>query len=118
MGAHVVDVRAVLDGKVWPQDVHDFVGDHVDILDEQLALTDDAGRVAVARQLMELLSDPDLLIRTYAVLALGRACRIVGVDLMRTAVDEAYDALNVPGVPLWQVRGATLWDEAQTRLAV
>ena len=117
MGANDVDVRRVLAGEVWPRDVHDFVGDHLDILDEQLAMLDATQRADAAHQLLALLSDSDLSVRTYAVLGLGRACAVLGVAEVRAAVALAQPALDVVGAPMWQVRAATLWLEATQRLA-
>ena len=111
-----LDVRAILDGQVWPQNVHDFGGDNVDILDEQLALLNDDERADAAQQVLALLADPDILIRSYAVLSLRRAKNIVGEDAVRDALAEHHAHLAVPGAPMWQVHHDTLWDEAQYRL--
>ena len=111
-----VDVRAVLDGKVWPQDVHDFVGDVVDILDEQLELADPPERVQAARDLLELLAEPDLVIRTWAVVGIRRALRILGDDPVEDALERHAAHLTVPGAPMWQVSQETLLAEARYRL--
>ncbi|MEI7991576.1 MAG: hypothetical protein WCH93_03995 [Actinomycetota bacterium] len=111
-----IDVRAVLDGKVWPQDVHDFVGDVVDILDEQFAQAGPAERDAAARDLLDLLADDDLVIRTWAVVGIRRALRVLGDDAVFGALDTHRDALSVAGVSLWQVSQPTLLAEARYRL--
>ena len=111
-----IDVRAVLAGAVWPQNVHDFGGDNVDILDEQLALVDDDARTDAAHQLLALLADSDLVIRSYAVLSLQRAKKVLGEAPVRAALEAHRADLAVPGAPMWQVQHDTLWDEAQYRL--
>ena len=111
-----LDVRAILDGQVWPQNVHDFGGDNVDILDEQLALVDDDAQTDAAQQLLALLADPDILIRSYAVLSLRRAKDILGEEAVRNAMNAHQTHLTVPGAPMWQVHHDSLWDEAQYRL--
>jgi hypothetical protein len=111
-----IDVRAVLDGKVWPQDAHDFVGDVVDILDEQFAQAGPAECDAAARDLLDLLADDDLVIRTWAVVGIRRALRVLGDDAVLGALDTHRDVLSVAGVSLWQVSQPTLLAEARYRL--
>ena len=87
----------VLDSKVWPQDVHDFVGDVVDILDEQLELADVDERQQAARDLLDLLAEPDLVIRTWAVVGIRRALRILGDDPVKDALER--HAVHLTEVP-------------------
>jgi hypothetical protein len=111
-----IDVRAVLAGNVWPENVHDFSGDNLDIFDEQVAPLDDADRRDAALQILHLLGDPDLVIRSYAVLALCRAKAVVGEPEVRAAIAHAAEHLDVPGAPMRQVHHATLLEEAEYRL--
>ena len=111
-----IDVRAVLDSKVWPQDVHDFVGDVVDILDEQLALADPGDQEQAARDLLALFADDDLVIRTWAVVGVRRAMRILGDVAVLEALEEFRGKLDVPGAPMWQVSQSTLLAEARYRI--
>ena len=96
--------------------VHDFVGDVVDILDEQLAEAGPAEREAAARDLLDLLADDDLVIRTWAVVGIRRALRVLGDDAVLGALDTHRDVLSVAGVSLWQVSQPTLLAEARYRL--
>jgi hypothetical protein len=107
----VVDVREILDGKVWPRDVHDFVGGPMEILDEQMQDATDADRLDAVDQLIRLFADDDLLIRTYAVLSSRHVARILGPDALRRAADSHWATLNVKGSPVWQHRCATLSGE-------
>lgn len=111
-----VDVRAVLAGNVWPQDVHDFVGDVVDILDEQLELVSPDERAVAAVDLLGLLGDDDLVIRTWAVIGIRRALRVLGNDVVHAAIARHEPMLDVPGAPIWQVSQPTLLAEARYRL--
>lgn len=111
-----IDVRAVLDSKVWPQDVHDFVGDVVDILDEQLALADPVEQEQAARDLLALLADDDLVIRTWAAIGVRRALRILGDVEVLEALERFRASLDVAGAPMWQVSQPTLLAEARYRI--
>jgi hypothetical protein len=111
-----IDVRAVLDSKVWPQDVHDFVGDVVDILDEQLELADPVEQEQAARDLLSLFADDDLVIRTWAVIGIRRSLHILGDVEVLEALEHHRSTLDQPGAPLWQVNQATLLAEARYRI--
>ena len=113
-----IDVRAILDGQVWPRDVHDFLGDVVDILDEQLEPLDQPDRVDAAQQLLSLLGEDDLIIRTWAVLSLGRAVSILGIEPVRAAITANNDFLDVAPPEMWRVQHPTLREEANYRLTV
>ena len=113
-----LDVRRILDGQVWPRDPHDFVGDVVDILDEQLADADVAERQDAARQLLALLRDDDLRIRGFAVLAVRRAMAILDETTVRREVSASAQWLEVAPPPMWQITHATLAAEADYRLRV
>jgi hypothetical protein len=91
-----IDVRAILDGQMWPRDVHDFVGDVVDILDEQLEPLDNDDRGDVAHQLLDLLGDDDLILRTWAVLSLRRATEILGINEVQATITDHQQQLDVP----------------------
>ncbi len=112
----MLDVRLILDGKVWPRDPHDFVGCVVDILDEQLADADAATRLDAARQLLGLLGEPNLVIRSFAVLALRRAMNILGEASVREAVAAYRGSLDTAPAPIWQLSQPTLLAEAEFRL--
>ncbi len=111
-----IDVRSVFDGKVWPQDPHDFVGDEIDILREQLALSDDEARADAADQVLHLLADQDIAIRARAVLALEVVRPWLDDAAISLALHTHRSALGVTPPPMWQIRTATLWDEAHRRL--
>jgi hypothetical protein len=113
-----LDVRRILDGQVWPRDPHDFGGDVVDILDEQLSTVGDADRQDAARQLLALFRDPDLVIRGFAVLAIRRALAAIGEEAVRQALADSSDRLAVAPAPMWQISHATLAEEAEYRLRV
>ncbi len=113
-----IDVRSVLDGKVWPKDPHDFVGDEIDILREQLALIDDEAGADAANQILHLLGDHDIAIRARAVLALEVMRPWLDDATIRLALHTHRSALGVTPPPMWQIRAATLWDEAHHRLDV
>jgi hypothetical protein len=111
-----IDVRSVLDGKVWPQDPHDFVGDEVDILREQLARSDDEARADAADQVLHLLADQDIAIRARAVLALETVRPWLDDATISHALRINRATLLVTPPPMWQISTATLWDEAHRRL--
>ncbi len=111
-----IDVRSILDCKVWPQDVHDFVGDVVDILDEQLEPLDQIERRDAANQVLSLLGDDDLVIRSWAVLSLRRVVDILGIDQARDAVDSRSRYLTVAPPDMWRIQYPTLLEEANYRL--
>lgn len=111
-----IDVRAVLDGQVWPRDVHDFVGDVVDILDEQLEPLNAEDRVEAAHQLLDLLGDDDLILRTWAVLSLRRATEILGIDEVQAAITGHQEQLDVTPPEIWRVQNPTLLEEALFRV--
>lgn len=110
-----IDVRAILDGQVWPQDVHDFVGDVGDILDEQLEPLDNDDRIDAAHQLLDLLGDDDLVLRTWAVLSLRRATEILGIDEVQAAITGHREHLDITPPDMWRVQHPTLLEEAQFR---
>ena len=112
----IVDVREILDGKVWPRDVHDFVGGPMEILDEQMEDASDADRADAVQQLTGLFADDDILIRTYAVLSSRHVIRILGPDALREAVAAHASTLEVKGAPVWQHRCATLDEEIRQLL--
>ena len=111
-----IDVRSVLDGKVWPQDPHDFVGDEIDILREQLVLIDDEARADAAHQVLHLLADRDIAIRSRAVLALETVRPWLDDAAIGHALHTNRATLLVTPPAMWQIRTATLWDEAHHRL--
>jgi hypothetical protein len=111
-----IDVRSVLDAKVWPQDPHDFVGDEIDILREQLALIDDEARADAADQVLHLLGDHDIAIRARAVLALEVLRPWLDDAAISLALQTHRSALGVSPPSMWQIREGTLWDEALHRL--
>jgi hypothetical protein len=113
----MLDVRNILDGQVWPRNVHDFGGDVTDILMEQLEGGDSATIADAAQQLFELFRDDELLIRSYAVLAIGSIRKVVQTELIRQAVEQAELFLKVAPVPIWQISHASLWEEALYRLS-
>lgn len=104
-------MREILDGKVWPRDVHDFVGGPMEILDEQMADASDSDRADAVRQLIGLFGDDDLLIRTFAVLSSRHIVRNLGPEALRDAARAHATTLGVKGSPIWQHRCATLGDE-------
>ncbi len=104
----MVDVREVLDGNVWPQDVRSFGGDEVDILAEQLVLGDDSVRRAAAVALLELFGDRDPVIRTLAVKALPLVRANLTAGEIRTAIRRHHDALLIAPVEHRNVRFPTL----------
>ena len=106
-----VDVREILEGKVWPRDVHSFGGGPMEILDEQMEDASDADRLDAVRQLIALFADDDLLIRTYAVLSSRHVARILGPASLREAADSHVVSLSVKGSPVWQHRRETLASE-------
>ena len=106
-----MDVREILDGKVWPRDVHDFVGGPMEILDEQMEDASDADRTDAIRQLAELFADDDILIRTYAVLSSRHIIRVLGPEALREAALQHASSLDAKGAPVWQHRCATLGEE-------
>ena len=106
-----MDVREILDGKVWPRDVHDFVGGPMEILDEQMADADDKDRLDAAHQIISLFGDDNLLIRTFAVLSSRHVVRLLGSDALRRAADGYRATLDVKGSPVWQHRCETLMGE-------
>lgn len=106
-----VDVREILEGKVWPRDVHSFGGGPMEILDEQMEDASDADRLDAVRQLIALFADDDLLIRTYAVLSSRHVARILGPASLREAADSHVASLGVKGSPVWQHRRETLASE-------
>ena len=112
----MIPVRAILNGDVWPQDPHDFVGDEVDILAEQLDLVDNAARHAAALDVLDLLGDDDINIRARAVIALS----LVQGDATNAAIDAAlsrhHQTLDVAPPPMWQIRAHTLRAEAESRI--
>lgn len=112
-----IDVRSVLDGKVWPRDVHDFLGDVVDILDEQLEPLDQSERIDAATQLLVLLGDDDLIIRSWAVLSLRRAVEILGIGHAQAAVNAHAEDLDVISPEMWRIQHPTLLEEANYRLS-
>ena len=111
-----IDVRSVLDGEVWPQDPHDFVGDEIDILREQLGLSEDEARADAAGQVLQLLADQDIAIRARAVLALETVRPWLDDATISHALRTNRAALGVAPPPMWQIRAATLWEEALHRL--
>jgi len=113
----MLDVRNILDGQVWPRNVHDFGGDVTDILMEQLEGCGSATIADAAQQLFELFRDDELLIRSYAVLAIGSIRKVVQTELIRQAVEQAELFLKVAPVPIWQISHASLWEEALYRLS-
>jgi hypothetical protein len=113
-----IDVRSVLDGKVWPQDPHDFVGDEIDILREQFALIDHEARTDAAHQILHLLGDQDIAIRARAVLALETVRPWLDDATINHALRTNRATLFVTPPPMWQIRTATLWDEANRQLGL
>jgi hypothetical protein len=111
-----IDVRSVLDGQVWPQDPHDFVGDNVDILREQLSLADEQACTEAASQVLHLLGDHDIAIRAHAVVALAAVRRWLDDDAIDQSLRRNRSVLLVDPPPMWQIRASTLWAEAHHRL--
>lgn len=114
----MLDVRNILDGQVWPKNVHDFGGDVTDILMEQLEgcapdVIDNA-----AAQVFTLFCDDNLLIRSFAVLAIGNLRQLVDCQHIEQALQLAKSCLSVAPAPIWQISHATLWEEAFYRLNV
>ena len=56
------------------------------------------------------------MIRTWAVVGIRRALRILGDDPVEDALERHAVHLNVSGAPMWQVSQETLFAEARYRL--
>lgn len=115
--APAIDVRAALDGKVWPSDPHDFVGDELDILDEQVAQVGIDGRVTAAKALLELVHDPDRIIRSLAVGALASVHDGLETKDLVVAEQEAGALLDETAVTRNRMSGRTIRDELHLRIA-
>ncbi len=114
----MLDVRNILDGQVWPKNVHDFGGDVTDILMEQLEGCDPATIADAMQQLFLLFADEDLIIRSYAVLAISNVKKLVDESLIHSALELSASSLKVAPAPIWQISHSTLWDEAIFRLSI
>jgi len=114
----MLDVRNILDGQVWPRNVHDFGGDLTDILMEQLEGCDPATIADAMHQLFLLFADEDLIIRSYAVLAISNIKKLVDESMVHSALEHSVASLKVAPAPIWQISHGTLWDEAIFRLTV
>ena len=112
----MLDVRRVLDGLVWPRDPHDFVGDEMDILDEQVAdLNDDECRDA-ARQLLALCADPDRVTRMLALGALSSVHFGVSTDDLVGLGATWGGPLDEPVIRRNRLTGPTAHDELALRI--
>lgn len=112
----MVDVRAVLDGKVWPTDPHDFVGDEMDILDEQVAQVPAGQRADVARELLKLCFDSDRVIRSLAVGALSSVHEGISTADLCAVERRAGPLLDVPIATRNRLTGPQIRDELQLRI--
>jgi hypothetical protein len=103
---------------VWPRNVHDFGGDVTDILMEQLEGCDSATNDDAMQQLFRLFEDENLLIRSYAVLAISNIKKLIAESLIHRAIEFSAPALKVAPAPIWQISHSSLWDEAIFRLSI
>jgi len=113
----VLDVRKVLAGLVWPLDPHDFVGDEMDILDEQVGGLTDDGRRDAARQLLSLCADPDHVTRCLALGALSSVHAGVSTDDLVGLGGTWGGSLDEPVIRRNRLTGPTVRDELALRVA-
>ena len=104
----MIDVRAILRGEVWPRNPHDFVGDVVDILEEEFGAARPDERTDGAQQVLALLSSDDPVLQTLAVKSLRVARRVLDRVEVAEAINHAALRLDVVPVAGWMVDEPTL----------
>lgn len=116
--APLVHPRDVFEGKVWPKDPHEFHGDENDILEEQLEGLTREQLVLTANAVLALLADPDIVIRSRAVIACRWLTDVVEPGEIIAAAGAHRDDLEVaPPSFLRQITEPTLWLELLDRVA-